>query len=170
MSEKTAHGRAYARWFSDYERTRLRQKKRRGARLDDFPDPPASPAEIALALDTVGRSRFRSICGVHRSTLARWESGVCVMPRTAWLLLVLLAQGRLPGMSADWRDFRFDGDRLCLVGTRLSYSAREIAGWPYQVALAESRARQIASLQKQIAHLLTVGDFAAANDPLTCVS
>lgn len=72
----------------------------------------------------------------------------------------------MPGMSEDWRDFRFVGDTLYQIGTRISYTAREIAGWPYQMAHARALARRITELEKEKAHLLKVGDFEAANDPL----
>jgi hypothetical protein len=162
----SAYSEAYRAWFSDYERERRRQKKRTGARLDDFPAPPTAPDEIAQAVDRIGTRQALQALGVHRSTLARWLAGRSVIPRPAWLLLVLLADGRLPGMSEDWRDFRFIGDRLYLVGTACSWSAREIAGWPYQMAHAEALALRIRQLEKEKAHLLKVGRFDAANDPL----
>lgn len=166
----TAFSEAYRAWFSDYERERRRQKKRKGARLDDFPAPPTAPDDVARMVDQIGTRKALQALGVHRSTLARWLAGRSVIPRPAWLLLVLLAEGRLPGMGDDWRDFRFVGDRLCLVGTRTGYTAREIAGWPYQEAHAAALARRIVQLEKEKAHLLRVGHFDAANDPLiaTC--
>jgi len=166
----TAYSAAYSAWFSDYERERKRRKKRSGATLDGFPAPPANPESIAQTIDQIGTRRVLDVLQVHRSTVARWLAGTAVMPRSSWLLLTLLAEGRLPGMSDDWRQFRFDGDRLCIVGTNQSYTAREIAGWPYQLAHARALARQIAQLEKEKAHLLRVGYFEAANDPLTCVS
>lgn len=167
---KTAFERAYAAWFSDYERERRKAGKRKGEKIPGLPAPPTSPAQITEALDRFGRLRFLTIIGVHRSTLTRWERGLAVMPRPAWLLLVLLDDGRLPGMGTAWQALRIEGDRLHLVGTRYSYSALEIAGWHYQTAHSLSLSREIAALQKQIAHLLKVGDFQAANDPITCVS
>ncbi len=62
--------------------------------------------------------------------------------------------------------FRFDGDRLVLIGTRIGYTAREIAGWQYQVAHAEALSRRIRSLEQEKAYLLKVGIFDAANDAL----
>lgn len=168
--EKTAYAAAYSAWFADYERERKRQRKRCGARLDGFPEAPANPEAIAQTIDQLGTRRVLNVLQVHRSTVARWLAGTSVMPRSSWLLLVLLAEGRLPGMSDDWRQFRFDGDRLCQIGTNQSYSAREIAGWPYQLAHARALARQIAQLEKEKAHLLKVGYFEAANDPLICAS
>jgi hypothetical protein len=159
----TAYSEAYRRWFSRYETERRRQKKRPGAELPDFPPPPASPADISAALDRFGRFRFLQIIGAHRSTLARWESGAAVMPRAYWLLLTMLDRGRLPGMSADWSDFRFEDDRLCLIGTRISYTAREIAGWQYQVALIESLYGRIGELERRLEHLMAIGDFGASN-------
>lgn len=164
--ERTAFSRAYSAWFSDYERERKRQKKRGGASLADFPDAPANPERIAELIDAIGQRKTIQALGVHRSTVARWLAGRIVIPRPCYLLLELMAEGRLPGMSDDWRDFRFDGDRLHLVGTRTSYTAREISGWHYQVAHADALARRIAELERQNAHLLRVGDFGAANDAL----
>lgn len=164
--EKNAYGRAYAAWFSEYERERKKQKKRCGAHLSDFPAEPTNPEYIAQAIDTIGSRRVIKELGVHRSTVARWLSGQCVIPRPCWLLLVIMAEGRLPGMSTDWQQWRFDGDRLSLVGTRQSYTAREIAGWPYQLAYADALSRQISSLEAKIQYLLRVGDFEAQNDAL----
>lgn len=164
--EKTSFSRAYSAWFAEYEHERRRQKKRPGAALPDFPPPPTSPDEIAAAVATVGRQKTLSVLDIHRTTLDRWLAGARTIPRPCWLVLVMLAEGRLPGMSRDWQDFRFDGDRLCLIGTRLSYSAREIAGWQYQLAHADALARRVIELEKQNAHLLQVGVFESANDPL----
>jgi len=169
MSKKivtSAYSEAYRVWFSDYERERRRQKKRKGSSLVDWPAPPTHPEDIARVVDQIGTRDALSALGVHRSTLARWLAGRSVIPRPAWLLLVLLADGRLPGMSEDWRDFRFVGDRLHQIGTRTSYTAREIAGWHYQVAHAQALARRIAELEKQNAQLLRIGDFQAANDAI----
>lgn len=164
--EKSSYQRAYAAWFSRYEHERRRQKKRPGANLADFPAQPTSPHYIAEAVDRIGTHRVLNTLQIHRSTLARWLAGDSVIPRPAWLVLVMLAEGRLPGMSDDWRDFRFDGDRLTLIGTRYSWTPREIAGWPYQLALIDALQRQIAGLKKDNAHLLKTGNFEAANDPL----
>lgn len=165
----SAFSRAYSAWFSEYERERVTRKKRKGSRLTGFPAPPASPEAIALTLDQVGIKTALEVLGVHRSTIARWLAGQTVIPRPAWLLLVLMSEGRLPGMSDDWRDFRFHGDSLCLVGTRQAYTAREIAGWPMQIAHMQALNRRILELEKEKAHLLQVGDFKAANDPLVRV-
>lgn len=167
---ETAFQRAYKAWFSEYDRERRRQKKRPGARLADFPSPPTCPEDIAAAVDTIGKSRTLAVLGVHRSTLARWLAGTQAIPRPSWLLLVLLAEGRLPGMSDDWRDFAFIGDRLTMPGTRLSLSAREIAGWRYQQQHAAALARRVADLEKQNAQLLRLGVFESANDPIICAS
>jgi hypothetical protein len=163
---KSAFQRAYSAWFSAYEQERRHQKKRKGAPLIGFPEPPASPENIAHLLDQIGVKNALGTLGVHRSTIARWLTGKSVIPRSSWLLLVLLAEGRLPGMSEDWRDFRFDGDTLCQVGTRNHYTAREIAGWPYQVEHSRALARRVVALEKEKAHLLKVGYFEAANDAL----
>lgn len=170
MSEKkivkSSFERAFSAWFAGYELERRQQKKRKGARLVGFPEPPASPENIARTLDQIGVNKAMGVLGVHRSTIARWLAGRSVIPRPSWLLLVLMAEGRLPGMSEDWRDFRFVGDALCQIGTRNAYTAREIAGWPYQKAHAEALARRVAQLEKENAQLLRLGDFGAANDPL----
>lgn len=163
---KTAYQVAYQRWFARHEVERLRQKKRKGATLADFPGPPTCPEDIAKAVDTIGPRRVLAALEIHRSTLARWLSGDSVIPRPAWLVLVMMAEGRLPGMSDDWRDFRFDGDTLALVGTRHAWTAREIAGWPYQLAHAEALADRIKQLEKEKAYLMRVGRFDAANDAI----
>lgn len=77
-----------------------------------------------------------------------------------------MAEGRLPGMSEDWRDWRFVGDRLHLVGSRVSFSARELAGWQYQLEHARALARRVAELERDRAYLFRTGDFDAANDAL----
>lgn len=162
----TAFQRAYSAWFSDYERARKQSGRRRGATIPDFPAPPASPDDILAHVEAIGRRRVLQVFGIHRSTLARWLDGSTVIPRPAWLLLVLMAEGRLPGMSEEWRGIRFDADRLYVIGTRTAYSALEIAGWHYQQQHAQALARRVAQLEKENAHLLRVGDFGAANDPL----
>lgn len=164
--EKTPYQLAFDRWFSEYESERRRRRKRPGSNLADWPAPPTHPEEVAQTIDRIGRARVLSVLGIHRTTLARWTSGEAVIPRPAWLLLVLMAEGRLPGMSEDWRQFQFDGDRLHIVGTRYSYSALEIAGWHYQQAHAAALARHVQALEGRIAHLLDVGEFGAANDAL----
>ncbi|AXS79851.1 hypothetical protein HYN24_07375 [Dechloromonas sp. HYN0024] len=120
-------------------------------------------------LEQIGVKKALATLGVHRSTIARWLAGKAVIPRPSWLLLVLMAEGRLPGMSEDWRDFRFDGDTLCQIGTRIHYTAREIAGWPYQLEHSRALARRVVALEKEKAHLLKVGYFEAANDALIAV-
>lgn len=170
MTEKkivnTAFSRAYSAWFSEYERARKKSGRRKGANIPGFPSPPASPEDIRQCIDAIGQREVIRVFGIHRTTMLRWLAGKAVIPRPAWLLLVLMAEGRLPGMSEDWRDFRFDGDRLHLIGTRLSYSAIEIAGWQYQQAHTAALARRVAALERENAHLLKVGVFGAANDPL----
>lgn len=163
---ESAYSRAFAAWFSRYEAERRRQHRRRGATIPDFPDPPASPEEIARVVDTIGTRRVLALLEIHRATLARWLSGASVIPRPAWLVLALLADGRLPGMSDDWRGWRFDGDTLHQIGTRNAYTARELAGIPYQLEHARALARRIDDLEKQTAYLLKAGRFDAANDPL----
>lgn len=164
--EKTAYQRAYEQWFAGYEVERRKQRKRRGSKIVGFCEAPPNPGELAELVEIVGVRRVLEVLGIHRSTLARWLAGFCVVPRSAWLLLVLMAEGRLPGMSEDWRNWRFIGDRLCLVGSRLSFSARELAGWQYQVAYADALARRVKELERDRDYLLRVGVFEAANDAI----
>lgn len=167
---ETSYQRAYSSWFSRHEVERRRQKKRPGVRLLDFEAPPMRPDDLAQLVDQIGARRVLSILEISRTTLARWKTGQAVPPRSAVLLLRVLALGLLPGMSDDWRDFRFDGDRLRIVGTRDSYTAREIAGIRYLKAHADALARRVADLEKQTAHLLQVGRFDCANDALISAS
>lgn len=166
---ETPFQRAYSRWFSDYERERKHQKKRAGSKLVDFAPPPTHPEDVRLIVERIGRHQVQKILGIHRTTLSRWISGEAVIPRPAWLLLVLMADGRLPGMSEDWSGFRFDADRLHIIGTRHSYSALEIAGWHYQQAHAEALSRRVVELEKKTAYLLQTGRFDAANDALMAI-
>lgn len=163
---KNAFQRAYSAWFADYEAERKRQKKRRGAKLDNWPAPPTHPDEIKRAADSIGQERCCVILGVHRDTLKRWCTGESAISRAAWLLMVLLDQGRLPGMSDDWRQWRIQDDRLALVGTRHAYTPRELAGIPYLHQHIKALTHENAALKKQIAHLLQVGNFESANDPI----
>ena len=163
---QTAYSRAFAAWFSRYETERKRQHRRKGARLAGFPEPPTSPEEIAAAVDRVGARFVVDLLEIHRSTLARWLAGKAVIPRPAWLVIRMVADGLLPGMSDDWREWRFDGDSLVHVGTRQRYTARELSGLIYQTAHLRALESRISALKKQNAHLLRVGDFKAANDPL----
>ena len=147
IMEKTAYQKAYERWFAGYEVERRRQRKRRGSSVVGFCDAPPNPGELAELVEIIGVRQVLSVLAIHRSTLARWLAGFCVVPRSSWLLLVLMAEGRLPGMSEDWRDWRFVGDRLHLVGTRTSFSARELAGWQYQVQHAEALSRRVTAVK-----------------------
>lgn len=162
----TAYATAYARWFARYEAERRRQHKRPGATLAGFPPPPTAPADIAAAVDTIGPRLVLQTLEIHRATLARWLSGEVAIPRPAWLVLVMMAEGRLPGMGAAWRDFRFDGDRLALIGTRHSWTAQEIAGLPYLAAHADALAARAADLEKQLRHVMRLNATGAANDPI----
>lgn len=164
--EKSAFSEAYRRWFSAYEQERKRRKVRRGASLPGFPPAPTAPEAVQAAVDRVGRARVLELFGIHRHTLARWLSGETLIPRPAWLLLVAVADGRLPGMSADWSEFRFVEDRICLVGTRYSWTARELAGFPYQAQHARALSARIMDMEKQMARLLQLGHFESANDPV----
>lgn len=166
IMKKTAYQKAYERWFAGYEVERRRLRKRRGSSVVGFCDAPPNPGELAELVEIIGVREVLSVLAIHRSTLARWLAGFCVVPRSSWLLLVLMAEGRLPGMSEDWRDWRFVGDRLHLVGTRTSFSARELAGWQYQVQHAEPLSRRVVALERDRAYLLRTGDFEAANDAL----
>ncbi len=170
MTEKksvnTAYSRAYQAWFSEYERARKKVSRRRGSEVPGFPSPPANPEDIRQCIETIGPREVIRVLQIHRTTMLRWQSGKAVIPRPAWLLLVLMAEGRLPGMSEDWRYFRFDGDRLHIIGTRCSYSAMEIAGWHYQQAHAAALTRRVQELEKTNAHLLRIGVFESANDPI----
>lgn len=168
-SKKSAFETAFARWFSEYESERLYRKRRRGSKLVNFAPPPVSPEEIQTAVSEVGQRRVLEVFQIHRTTLKRWTTGDAVMPRCAWLLLVMMRHGLLPGMSEDWAAFRFDGDRLCLVGTRYGYTAREIQGWQYQMALIEALKRRVRALEINNAELMRLGDFGAANDALMAI-
>lgn len=163
---KSAYQQAYERWFCRYEDERRRRHKRRGAILADFPGPPASPDDIARCVDAIGARRVVEVLEIHRSTLARWLSGAAVIPRPAWLVLVMLADGLLPGMSDDWREWRFHGNALVHVGTNQAFTARELAGLPYQAAHARALAFRLSELERENARLLRLGDFGAANDPI----
>ncbi len=165
---KTAFNTAYQNWFAAYNTARKAQKKRLGAKLKDFPPPPTHPDEVAEIVQKLGQSHVTKTLGIHRTTLSRWLSGDSVIPRPAWLLLVMMADGVLPGMSDDWKNFRFDGDRLHIIGTRHSYSALEIMGWQYQQAHAAALARRVCELEGKLRVLIERGAarIEAANDAI----
>lgn len=163
----TAYSRAYALWFASYDAERRRQHKRPGATLAGFPAPPTNPADLAAVVDHLGARRVLDVLQIHRATLARWLAGEATIPPAAWLVLAMLADGRLPGMSAAWRDFRFDGDRLHLIGTRYSWSAQEIAGWPHLLAHMNALAAQVRRLERQLAKAQALNTTGAANDPIS---
>lgn len=161
------HARAYRAWFKESERLRKLQKLGPGRRPKGLPPPPTSPDELRRLMSeatvVVGESKALSILRIHRTTLKRWLSGETQAPESAALVLRLLGDGLHPAASDEWRGFRFDGDRLFLPDGRY-YTAREIQGLPYQLAVIEAQRRQIADLEKKIAHLIKMGDFGAAND------
>jgi len=168
-SEINAFQRAFSAWFSDYERTRRLSGRRCGSQIPDFPAPPSSPDDVLALVEIIGQRKVLKVFGIHRTTLRRWLTGAAVIPRPAWLLLVLVAEGRLPGMSTDWAQFRFDGDRLHVIGTRFSYTALEIMGWQYHQAHAAALARRVVELEKKTAYLLRLGRFEASNDALRAI-
>lgn len=164
MTHETAHSRAFKTWFLAFETERKRRKIAPGRPVPGFPAPPAGPGELAELLDLIGEPAALTVLGVHRSTLARWLADQSRIPPAAFQLLRVWAHGLLPGMSDDWRGFRFVGDVLLFPDGRNRATARELAGLPYLHAHVRALQDKITRLEKQNARLLRLGDFGAAND------
>ncbi len=165
MSNKNSFSQAYARWFTAHEKTRKARNVRPHTRIPDFPEPPPHPDTVKEMVENIGRRKVMELCDIHRSTLARWMTGDIAVPRACWSLLVLFHEGRLPGMSDDWRAFAFRGDLLVVPGTRLAYSASQILGWQYvEQALAASEAR-CKELERQLVEMTKRINWGSANDP-----
>ncbi len=65
-----------------------------------------SLAELQVLVERIGPTWSASVCGVHRTTLGRWLSGVSPIPRAA-LNALRAADGRSPGMGGQWDGWRF---------------------------------------------------------------
>lgn len=98
-------------------------------------------AEVAELVGAVGRHRVAAALGVHRSTVARWQSGASVPPGPALALLRYLAAGQVPG--AAWRGWRFAGRRgdVLLSDDGEEFSPADLRGlrWQRQVSAAWER-------------------------------
>lgn len=162
---------AFDKWFSIYDSERQKYRIPRGSskRVPGIPYPPVSPDDAKSLIDSIGHHRVIDECNINKRTLARWLSGDSEIPRATFLLLRMWSQGRLPDMCDDWQHVRFHGDRLCIVGSRFSYTAREIMGWQYKEALITALQRRCADLESQLKHLMASASFGCANDPIAQV-
>lgn len=161
---KNAHQIAFGKWFQNMEVERRRQKLRPGRLPKDFPAPPPTPQDVTEAIHQIGVARALALLQVHRSTLDRWMAGDTSIPAPAWLALRLLSEGRIPGMSDDWRYFRVENDLLCIVGTRHTYSAAQILGFHYVETALEIATDKIKRLESQLIAATAQVDFGCAND------
>lgn len=167
MGERNSHAAAFRRWFCEFEAERKRRKIAPGRPVPGFPAPPPGPDELRDLLDRIGTATALAVLGVHRSTLARWLDGSVRVPPASFALLRVWAAGVLPGMGDDWRDFRFDGDRLVLPGGRISYTARELAGLPMLEAALRSSEEARRALESQLVEMTRRVDWGSANDAFT---
>lgn len=156
----------YRRWHRRHEATRKAIKAGLPV-IPYLPTPPIDPTEISRMIGQLGEHRVSAEFGVSLRTLRRWATGDAVPSRPAALLLRCWADGRLPGMGDDWQPFIFRDDRLCVVGTNLSYTAREILGWHYRESLIRVQRQRITELEQQLSSLSlpSVGP-SSANSPL----
>lgn len=165
---KTGHAEAYRRWFSAFERERKARKIAPGRRVPDFPPPPTGPEEVARLVDCLGEARAIALAGVHRTTLARWQSGDVQIPAAAYAVLRFHVDGVPPGCRDAWRGFSWHGDSLTCPDGRTTVTAQEIAGLHYQRAHIAALERKCAALEAQLAAMARrLGTDGAANDGYT---
>ncbi len=112
--------------------------------------PEPTPDELRDLIDRATRAvtlpAALAILGVHRTTLMRWRTGATRVPPAALALLRVWSEGRLPGMSEDWREFHFDGDAL--VGpTGHRYTVRDINAWHWKDQALDAHQRRIKQLE-----------------------
>ena len=114
-----------------------------------LPEPTSD--ELRHLIDTAVRAvtlpAALAILGVHRTTLMRWRTGKVRIPPAALALLRVWSEGRLPGMSEDWRGFHFNGDAL--VGpTGQRYTVRDINAWHWKDQALDAHQRRIKQLER----------------------
>lgn len=126
---------------------------------------PAGARELEYYADALGLSEIRHLCGVHRTTLARWLDGTSTVPVSALNLLRIVSTGRLPSMGKEWQGWCFQAGDL-FTPSNLPVSAGEILAIPYRRALIREQEKQIAHLRATVEKL--TGELArvdaASND------
>ncbi len=130
------------------------------------PTPEEAQSLIDHAVRSVGEAFALDILGVHRTTLMRWRTGAVRIPHAALALLRIWQEGRLPGMTDDWRGFHFFGDKL-YTAAGVGYTARDIDGWHWQKQSCEANERRIKQLEALVTDLsdkLQKAPGAAANE------
>ncbi len=74
--------------------------------------------DLRILIDTIGQRAVERALGVHRTTIARWGSGVVQMPGAAHQAVRHLL-GDLPGTAGRWTGWRFhDGELIAPGGDR----------------------------------------------------
>ena len=136
---------------------------RPGRKVKDFPAPPVHPEFVKMAILNIGRARVCRLLDIHRSTLTRWMTGAATIPHAAWLVLKMMDDGLLPGMSEAWAGVRVVDDRLVISGR--AYTAGEIGGLPLLHQALESCQRKLAETEKMLADALRRVNWGSANDP-----
>ncbi|CAN0621126.1 conserved protein of unknown function [Burkholderia multivorans] len=112
--------------------------------------PEPTPAELIGLIDAAVRAvslpAALAILGVHRTTLMRWRTGQTRIPPAALALLRVWSEGKLPGMSDDWRDWRFDGDRLVAPNGQ-RFAPRDMLAWHWKEQALDAHQRRIKQLE-----------------------
>lgn len=130
------------------------------------PTPEEAQALIDQAVRSVGEAFALGVLGVHRTTLMRWRAGAVRIPHAALALLRIWQEGRLPGMTDDWRGFHFFGDKL-YTAAGVGYTARDIDGWHWKEQNCEAQMRRVVQLEaivRDLSNKLQQAPGAAAND------
>lgn len=120
--------------------------------------------QFDLWVDMIGAEKVRRELRIHRSTLARWQSGAQVPPVAVVALLRVWAVGLLPGVSDEWYGFRIEGDRLYLPDGGGWYRVREILSWQYQRQANEALQRHCRRLERQLIAAVRAAPRETAND------
>jgi hypothetical protein len=164
----SGHAEAFRRWFEQFERERKARRIAPGRRVPGFPDPPAAPDDVSRVVAQIGEAAALELCGVHRTTLARWLSGAVQIPRADWCVLRFAADGVPPGCGEAWRGFQWLADAVICPDGKTRVTAREIEGLHYQRAAIDAQARRIAQLEAMVIDLARqIGTAGAANDGYT---
>lgn len=120
--------------------------------------------DIAALIDAIGPAAVARLCGVHRTTVRRWQSGQVTPPASAVALMVAEQSSHRPG--PQWSQWRLYGGHL-YTPAGVAYTPADIEGifWQRQIvrALEQENAALRAQVERLRVQLASPGPM-AAND------